>query len=162
MKKPRTDPGPLTSEQDGSAPLVIGWKEYVDFPDWGIKRVKVKIDTGARTSALGVLSYELLDEGSGPVVRMRIAPYRRHRDRVFVVSAPVLRMSVVTNSGGTREERPVIETDIRLGPICKRIRLTVTRRPGLLFAALLGRKALEGDFVVDVSRKYLMKRMKQG
>lgn len=160
MKKPRTNPGPLTSRGDGSAPLVIGWKEYVYFPAWGIRRVKVKVDTGARTSALGVLGYELLKEGSNLVVEMRIAPYRRHPARVFVVRAPVLRMSVVTNSGGTREERPVIETEIRLGPIVKRIPFTVTRRPGLLFAALLGRKALEGDFLVDVSRKYLTKAMK--
>ncbi len=161
VKKPRANPAPLTSGGDGSAPFLIGWKEYVDFPAWGIRRVKVKIDTGARTSALGVLGYELLDEGSQRLVQMRIAPYRKHPARVFVVRAPVQRMSVVTNSGGTREERPVIETEIRLGPVLKRIFFTVTHRPGLLFAALLGRKALEGDFLVDVSRKYLTKATKK-
>jgi hypothetical protein len=143
-----------------NSPLGIGWKEYIDFPAWSIPRVKVKIDTGARTSALGVLSYKLLQEDSSPVVQMRLAPYRKHRARVFTVCAPVVRMSVVTNSGGMREERPVIEAEIRLGPITKRITFTVTHRPGLLFAAILGRKALEGDFVVDVNRKYLMKGMK--
>src|SRR4051794_9632045 len=44
------------------SPLVIGWKERIDFPDWKLRRVKVKIDTGARTSAVGAVYYELRDE----------------------------------------------------------------------------------------------------
>jgi hypothetical protein len=31
---------------------IIGWREYIDLPDWGIKNLKVKIDTGARTSSI--------------------------------------------------------------------------------------------------------------
>ena len=30
---------------------VLGWKEFVRFVDWPLRRVKAKIDTGARTSA---------------------------------------------------------------------------------------------------------------
>ena len=158
-KNPQTEHGSLPSDGEKPNPLTIGWKEYISFPAWDIPRVKVKIDTGARTSALGVLSYELVQEGSTPLVQMRLAPYRKNRARAFVVRAPMVRSSVVTNSGGMREQRPVIEVEIRLGPITKRIAFTVTHRPGLLFAAILGRKALEGDFVVDVNRKYVMKRM---
>ena len=44
-------------------PITAGWKEYADFPDWDLRRVKVKLDTGARTAAVGVLRYELI---SGP------------------------------------------------------------------------------------------------
>ncbi len=53
------------------------------------------------------------------------------------------------------EQRPLIETDIVLGPVRKRIRLTVTSRAGMLFRVILGRQALAGDFLVDVSKKYL-------
>jgi hypothetical protein len=159
-KNPQTKHGNLPSDREKPSPLTIGWKEYISFPAWDIPRVKIKIDTGARTSALGVLGYELLQEGSTPLIQMRLAPYRKNRAREFIVRAPMVRMSVVTNSGGMREERPVIEAEILLGPIKKRVAFTVTHRPGLLFAAILGRKALEGDFVVDVGRKYMMKAMK--
>ena len=73
------------------------------------------------------------------------------------MEAPVLRMVVVSNSAGMREQRPLVETEVRLGPVSKRIALTVTNRAGMLFPVILGRKALEGDFLVDVSRKYVLK-----
>ncbi|HYV35214.1 MAG TPA: RimK/LysX family protein [Gemmataceae bacterium] len=140
---------------------VIGWKEYVDFVDWQLRRVKTKIDTGARTSALGVLSYELHDDlAGGKVVTFRIAPQRRHPERVQEIAVPLVRMVVVSNSAGMREQRPLVETTLRLGPVTKRVRLTITNRMGMRFAMILGRKALEGDFLVDVSRKYLLKKAK--
>ncbi|HZU35519.1 MAG TPA: RimK/LysX family protein, partial [Gemmataceae bacterium] len=72
---------------------------------------------------------------------------------------PVARMVVVCNSGGMREQRPLIEAEVQLGPVVKRIGLTVTNRAGMLFRMILGRQALAGDFVVDVSQKYLLKRL---
>jgi hypothetical protein len=138
-------------------PLHIGWKEFVDFPQWGVRRVKVKIDTGARTSALGVLSYELRETEGGVVADLRLALSRKHPERVTTVSVPVLETVVVTSSTGAREARPRIEALIRMAPITKRIQLTVTNRAEMLFRMIVGRKALEGDFVVDVSKKYLLR-----
>jgi hypothetical protein len=134
----------------------IGWKEYIDFPEWGVRRVKTKIDTGARTSALDVVSYELRQtDDAGLLATLRLALDRKHPQNVTVVEVPVLRMIVVSNSSGIREQRPLIETTIRLGPVQKWVRLTIANRSGLRFRMILGRKALEGDFVVDVSKKYL-------
>jgi hypothetical protein len=143
---------------DPPRPLLIGWKEYLDFPEWQLRRVKVKIDTGARTTALGVRHYELFPTAAcGLEAELHLAPYRRHPERVRVVRVPVPRLVRVRNSGGVDEQRPLVEAEIRLGPVRKRITLTVTTRSGMLFPILLGRKALEGDFVVDVSRKYLLR-----
>jgi hypothetical protein len=140
-------------------PLLIGWKERLDFPAWGIRRVKAKVDTGARTSALDALSYELYHaEDGGLWVRLRLTLLRKHRGEPRVVEVPVLRMVVVRNSGGQQEERPLIEAEVVLGPVRKRVLLTVTNRAAMRFRVILGRLALAGDFVVDVSRKYLLGR----
>jgi hypothetical protein len=138
--------------------VLVGWKELVDFPDWGIRRVRVKIDTGARTSALDVLSYELRPgEGQSLVAELRLALDRKKPKRVLVIQAPVLRMVMVSNSSGLRERRPLIETTLHLGKVRKRVELTITDRSGMRFPVILGRKALAGDFLVDVSRKYLLR-----
>ena len=41
----------------------VGWREYVALPEWGIPRLRAKIDTGARTSAIHVAQIEELDNG---------------------------------------------------------------------------------------------------
>jgi hypothetical protein len=134
----------------------VGWKEFIQFPDWPIPRIKAKIDTGARTSALDVASYELRETSEGGLVaELRLALDRRQPGRLTIFHSPVLRVVVVSNSGGIREQRPLIEARICLGPVTKTVRLTVTNRASMRFAMILGRKALEGDFIVDVNKKYV-------
>jgi hypothetical protein len=148
-------PGP----EPGTAPgglLTIGWKEYLDFPEWGIRRVKAKVDTGARTSALDVARYVLQQGPGGLIARMTLSLNRRQPSALVEIETPVLRLVVVTSSDGVREERPVIESNVRLGPVEKRIRLTVTDRSGMLIPILLGREALAGSFIVNVAHKYLL------
>jgi hypothetical protein len=70
----------------------------------------------------------------------------------------MLRRVTVTDSGGHPEIRPLIATELVLGPVRKQIFLTLTDRSGMLFRMILGRKALEGDFLVDVSQRYLQRR----
>lgn len=138
--------------------MQIGWKERIDFPDWGLRRVRAKIDTGARTTALDVRGYELLPNPDGTwFARITLALYRTKPDRVAVVEAPVVRFATVRNTGGQLEQRPEIETTVRLGPVTKRIRLTLADRSRMRSPVILGRTALAGDFVVDVARKYLLK-----
>ena len=137
-------------------PCSIGWKEYVAFPEWGLRRVRAKIDTGACTSALDVASYELEETPTGPFALLRIVINRHRPDKIREVRVPVVRFANVRNSGGVAERRPVVEALVRLGPVEKRIRLTVTHRAVMRCRMLLGREALQGDFVVDVRRKYVL------
>ncbi len=139
-------------------PLTIGWKEYLAFPAWGIRKVRAKVDTGARTSALDAASYDLYHADGGLFIRLRLALRHRGEARLRLIEAPVLRMVVVRNSNGMCEQRPLIETEIALGPVTKRIQLTVTNRAGMRYRVILGRQALAEDFVVDVGRKYLLGR----
>src|SRR5262249_19837151 len=56
--------------QEGPGLLVVGRKEYVDLPDWGLVRVRAKVDTGAYSSALDVAGCDLVEGGGGLVVRV--------------------------------------------------------------------------------------------
>ena len=144
-------------------PAVVGWKEYLALPELGIGRLKAKVDTGARTSTLHVAALRVLVEHRDGTAELELSlPWDRHdrspggqTGRVKIARAFMLRRVTVTDSGGHREIRPLIATEMVLGPVRKRILLTLTDRSGMLFRMILGRKALEGDFLVDVARKYL-------
>lgn len=138
----------------------VGWKEYLDLPGLGVFRLKAKVDTGARTSTLHVDTLEVLEvlpDGS-EMVEIVVSPDRRRPDVSVRARARVIRRMRVVDSGGHPEVRPVIETELVLGPVRKRILLTLTNRSGMLFRMILGRKALEGDFCVDVASKYRFRR----
>ena len=148
-----------SSSPRSPGPVLVGWKEYVDFPDWGVKNVKAKIDTGARTSAVHVEEYAVYDQaGKGMMVELHLALDRRRPRRLTVVHTPVLRMVLVKDSGGHVESRPLVGTRVTLGNVRKMVLFTVTNRSSMLFRVLLGRKALTGRFVVDVSKKYLTRK----
>ena len=141
------------------SPLVVGWKEYLDLPELGIARLKAKVDTGARTSSLHVTDLRVVaDHGDGSgEVELTVPLSRRDPTRSVTSRARLLRHVRVTDSGGRGEVRPVIETELVLGPVRKRILLTLTDRGDMLFRMLLGRKALEGDFLVDVAQRYALR-----
>jgi hypothetical protein len=135
----------------------VGWKEYLDLPELGIYRLKAKVDTGARTSTLHVdelTVLEVLPDGS-ELAEIVVSPDRRRPEWRVRSRVRVLKRMRVIDSGGHPEVRPVVETEIVLGPVRKRILVTLTNRSGMLFRMILGRKTLEGDFRVDVSGKYL-------
>lgn len=142
---------------------MIGWKEYVALPGLGLPRLKAKVDTGARTSSLHVAEIRTLrtlgDDPDGEAeLEIALAPDRRRPERMVTAKVHQLARIRVTDSGGHSDVRPVIETDLVLGPVRKRIRITLADRSTMLFRMILGRKALEGDFLVDVSSKYLQPR----
>ena len=141
------------------SPVVIGWKERVHFPDWGVRRVRVKIDTGARTSALGADFYNLAEDPVlGRVVELTITFDRKRPDRQTSIRAPMLGQTVVCNSSGMTEQRPVIETQIRLGPVTKLVRFTIANRSRMRFPVILGRRALAGDFLIDVEQAFTQRK----
>lgn len=157
----RDDLGPSSPAAPSrqSALWTIGWKEYVGLPELGVDRLKAKVDTGARTSALHILNFQVIrrhDDGTAEI-EMTV-PLDREGSRRTVCRARMIDRIRVTDSGGHPAVRPLIETVLRLGPVSKRIRLTLSDREGMLFRMLLGRKTLEGSFLVDVSGKYLLSR----
>jgi hypothetical protein len=136
---------------------LIGRKEHVALPEWGISRIRAKVDTGARSSALDVLGYDLWKTESGQLrVRFRLTLNRNRPDRYRVIEADVVRLVSVRNTSGVSEQRPLIDATIQLGTVTQRIRLTLTDRAAMRHRMILGRQALRGQFVVDVSKKYVL------
>ncbi|MEJ2759986.1 MAG: RimK/LysX family protein [Gammaproteobacteria bacterium] len=136
--------------------LAIGWREWAALPLLGIPAIKIKVDTGAKTSALHTYKMETFNRSGMDYIRFWIHPLQRRKDIEIACEAQVLDRRVVRDSGGHAEERYVISTPIRIGPHEWEIELTLTSREDMLFRMLLGRRAIVGgDFLVDPKASYL-------
>ena len=118
------------SRKQQSLPI-LGWREWVALPDLGIPRIKCKVDTGARSSALHAFYREC------------------------ICTADVLDQRIVADSGGHREMRYVIETTVVVGDASWPIEITLTDRDTMRFRMLLGRTAINKKFLVNPASSYL-------
>lgn len=140
---------------------VLGWREWLSFPELGIPKVKAKVDTGARTSCLHAFFVEPFDRAGDAWVRFGIHPEQGDTDLEIICEAPIKDQRSVRDSGGHEEFRYVIETLVAIGGSQHRVEVTLTDRDTMKFRALLGRTAIRGKYVVDSGRSFLQGKRKK-
>lgn len=138
----------------GKPYVVLGWREWVSLPDLGIAKIKAKIDTGARTSALHAFDIERFHQHGKDKLRFDIHPLQRNDEKIVHCVANLIDVRTVTDSGGHRELRYVIQTPMILGGLYRHIEITLTNRSLMTFRMLLGRKALQQHYIIDPARSY--------
>lgn len=135
---------------------VIGWREWVALPHLDVEAIKVKIDTGARSSSLHAFEIETFERDGIEVVRFVLHPWQRSTEvTVGPIEAPLHAKKLVRNPGGREEIRPVIKTDIVWNGTEFEVDLNLTRRDEMGFRMLLGRQAVRRRFLVDPGRSFL-------
>lgn len=130
----------------------IGWKDKIDFIDFGFSDVPVKIDTGANTSALHCSKIELIKRYRKQYVKFTPLDERfsGFEGKEFVL--PFQKERTIKNSFGQEENRYVVQTKILVFGKKYDIEFSLANRSNLEFPILLGRRFLRRKCVVDVSR----------
>jgi hypothetical protein len=133
----------------------VGWRENVSLPEFKLKDLKAKIDTGAKTSALHAEEIEHIVEKGKRFVRFVIVTDEGKR---HIIKSPFIEDRTVKSSTGHTTIRPVVKTKIKMGKSAFDIEITLINRDLMGFRMLIGREALNGRFLINPARSHLLKK----
>lgn len=137
---------------------ILGWREWVALPALQIDMLKAKVDTGARSSALHAFVIEPYHQGKTLWVMFGIHPDQRDNERVIECHAQVKDRRIISDSGGHKQRRYVIDTPIVLGQAQWTTEITLTNRDSMRFRMLLGRTLLRGRYTINPEASYVQGR----
>jgi hypothetical protein len=132
----------------------VGWREWIALPDLGVRRIKAKLDTGARSSALHAFNVQPVERDGGLWVQFDVHPLQRNDEVYKTCLAEAVDYRWITNSGGGREKRFVIVTALQMGGEAWPVEVTLTDRDQMGFRMLIGRTAMERRLVIDPTVSY--------
>jgi len=138
-----------------SPTLQVGWREWLALPDLGLTWIKVKVDTGARTSALHAGDIRFFEKDGADWVRFHLRLPAGSDAPGKLCQARIIEFREVTDSGGNTERRAVIRSAMQIGDYRAPIDMTLTDRSTMRFSMLLGRTALPKDALVLPRRSFL-------
>jgi hypothetical protein len=127
---------------DAKELFTIGEVEEVVLLPWGIK-LPARIDTGAATSSLdardlkvmnNMAEFKLPEKYGDLQLKLAILEWRGIR------------------SADAREQRPVVEITLCIGPRKIRAQVTLNDRSGVRYPLVVGRNVLKENFVVDCTQ----------
>lgn len=147
----------MSQSQNHSSPplLVIGWHECISLPKLGLQDFAVKVDTGAKTTALHADDIELFMKNDEKWVRFRSPDIPGTPPRTCEFSVYTKRD--ITNTSGVPETRVVIRTPMVLAGRRWKIDISLTDRGTMRFPLILGRRALRShNIAVHPGKSYLV------
>lgn len=148
-------------EPDHSS-TIAGWREWASLPEIDVAWIKVKLDTGARSSSLHAFDVEEFERDGEPWVRYGVRPWQNSDDDGVVVESRVHDRRIVRSSSGHSEERIVVLLDIVLLGREMRAEVTLSNRDEMGFRMLIGREALRNGFLVAAGESFLGGRAPRG
>lgn len=134
---------------------MIGWREWVELPELGIEAIKVKVDSGARTSALHATKVKYIEQADGVTMVSFMVTAQMNPRKTVRVQAPLVEQRVVKSSVGHASLRPVIRTQIKIGKLTWSIEITLINRDPMGFRMLLGRSAIRSKFLIHPARSFI-------
>jgi hypothetical protein len=134
---------------------IIGWHECISLPKLGLRDFAVKVDTGAKTTALHADDIETFLKNGEKWVRFKCPDIAGMPPKTCAF--PVFTKRDITNTSGQPETRIVIRTLMVLAERSWKIDISLTDRGTMRFPLILGRRALRGhNIAVHPGRSYLV------
>ena len=140
---------------------IIGWREWISIPEMHIREIKVKVDSGARTSAIHAEDIEIVKKRGKHYVNFKVFPLQRDKTHFAKVTLPMIEERWVKSSVGHQTLRPVVKVEVKMGEFTFPIELTLVNRDIMGFRMLLGREAIKNRFLLDTGHSFLQGKKKK-
>ena len=135
---------------------IVGSEEWVSLPQLHIPAIKVRVDSGAKTSALHAVNINPFLRNNETWVTFDVFPIQNNGKKLIHCEALVIDKRVIKSSTGNRENRYVIRTSLHISGSAWDIELTLTNRDTMGYRMLLGREAMMGRMLVDPESSFLL------
>ena len=123
----------------------------MSLPELNFFNIDAKIDTGAYSSSIHCDEIYLNDDGT---VHFKLLDDLHPDYCKQHIKMPVSQIKKVKSSNGKTEERIFVKKAIELAGKQYQAELSLTDRKDMKYPMLIGRKYLQGRFIVDVSLQY--------
>jgi hypothetical protein len=134
-----------------AARTVAGWVETGWIGEPAIA-VRMKLDTGARTSSINAPRFVEYDKDGTRYVRFSLV---LEDGRSVDIDRPVERMATIRRAGTDTQARPVIRLKLCVAGFAGEADFTLADRADMTYPVLVGRAFLAGRLVVDPGRTLL-------
>lgn len=131
---------------------ILGRIDKFDLPELNLKKLKAKIDTGAKTSSLHCVSISSKNEG---YVSFIVLDKEDDKFTGEIITKKIHRFSKVKSSNGVEEKRYFIKTPIIIYNTEYIMELSLTSRGSMKYPLLIGRELIRKNFLVDVKKSNL-------
>jgi len=131
---------------------ILGKVDKFDLPELKLKNIKVKIDTGAKTSSLHCMSISPLKNG---YVKFIILDKNNKKFTGNYMIKEISRVGFVKSSNGKKEKRYFIKTPVVIYGQTYNMELSLSFRGSMKYPLLIGRELIKQDFLVDVTKEDL-------
>ncbi len=136
--------------------IIAGCEEWCELPALGIPAIKVRVDSGAKTSSLHAFNIRTFTRNGVRWVSFEVHPLQNDRTTVLRCEAPVVDRRVVRNTSGIGEKRFVVRTALGFGEQSWEAEVTLANRDSMGYRMLLGREAMAGRMLVDPAASFCL------
>ena len=129
----------------------LGWREWVFLPSYNDFKLKAKIDTGARTSAIHATNIQIYQKDSSEMVKFQIYQSQSFLD----IDTELISYKKIKSSFGQTEIRPSVHMKIQIGAEIWLTEITLAQRAKLTYPMLIGRNSLNKKHIIHSHKSYL-------
>jgi len=135
--------------------MIIGACEWVALPALGIKSLRARVDTGAKSCSLHASDIEQFEQDGQDRVRFGVHLGYPEPVRVQHCECELLGIKTVRSTSGESEKRFTIRTDLVIGHTQWPVDITLSNRDRMRYRMLLGRIAMKNHCLVYPARTFL-------